>query len=547
MDTIYQYVKWLGNYSFEETPFCTADALVLCNIVYYDFKLFDRYPSAPSTLRELCRRVVSERKTQIPYCGINNKETSLFIEAAAQSKRFGDLTVRDYSEKLDHNKAIQFAAMTFDCKDLFSFIAYRGTDDTLAGWKEDFMISFTQTAAQKLALSYANRQIRPGVKNYIGGHSKGANLALYAACLLDSELWYSEVEQVYLLDGPGLCKEVMDTSVAQRVYRRCTRIIPEFSVIGKLFEPKAENTIIVKSTAEGAMQHDLNTWGIEYGEPATAKRNDPKSEELNDVIDKWIENVGQRERKIFVDDLFNSLTADGSATIGDVSEKGIESIENLIVKMLGYRHESKKTIGSLAGRAAFGGMFHRISQMGLLNWIGQNTMAKGIVLLIFGAFFVFASENILNIAAMLFFITLAVAEIGFTVKRLIRSHGNFAVVKERLYLCIILTVTCITVFFKENAMFMFGSIIFAVLAFVFAFQSGAKVADRKSPVYMRVIHAAEAAFCAIFGASFLVIPQATVYAYSISIGITMIIDGVLRIAVPIILRLRKPKKTGRKH
>ena len=121
------------------------------------------------------------------------------------------------------------------------------------------MISFRRTEAQEMALRYARAHLAPGRRWMLGGHSKGGNLALYAACLLEEELW-QRVDHVYLLDGPGLCPEVMDVNCTERIEGKTTRIIPAFCVIGKLFEPNITDTRIVRSSALGPMQHNLGPW-----------------------------------------------------------------------------------------------------------------------------------------------------------------------------------------------------------------------------------------------------------------------------------------------
>ena len=528
MDTIFDYVKWMGDFSFEDKAFCEIDAMVLSVLSYYDFKLFDSSGSSPLTLRETCRKVASERRLPPPFSARTEVPVKEFLELAAKSPRFGSLLLRDYTETLDHERAVQFAAVTFEKKGDFSFIAFRGTDDTLAGWKEDFMISFTRTAAQEMALNYTKEHIVPGERNFIGGHSKGANLALYSAAHLRFDTW-DHVEQVYILDGPGFCDEVLDTSTIEHVNRRATRIIPEYCVIGELFEPPISNTVIVGSCEKSFMQHDLFSWGIDHGKLLTVKDLDPQAKRMNDFLNGWIEDVSQKERKVFVDEIFDALSADGARTVEDVVKKGVKGYENTLVKILGSSKETRKTVAALPAQAALGSTVHHIRKLGILKWLDECHVAKCVILIAVGLFFIIASNRALEITAMILFAMLALAELFFTGYRLYKSKWDFSTAKERLILLIILIAICIVVLLKENALFMFGSILYGVFAIVLAFRQTSKAITQKDDFVMRVIHALEAALLLIYGVSSLIASYESVYGMALSIGILLIADGVLRL------------------
>lgn len=208
------------------------------------------------------------------------------------------------------------------------------------------MISFTETMAQKLAAVYAEQILAGGGRYWIGGHSKGANLALYAACRLSPEAW-ERVDRVFLLDGPGLCPEVMDVSVTERVNEKATRIVPEFSVVGKLFEPKITDTRIVKSSASGVAQHSLATWQVEYGALALAEENDRRSVSLMETLNRWIAGLDETERRAITDDLFDTLAAGGAIELSDIADGGPGSFEAVLVKMFHASEVTRKIVREL--------------------------------------------------------------------------------------------------------------------------------------------------------------------------------------------------------
>lgn len=341
MTGLAEYIKWLGRFSFAELPLCEADILVLCDIAYYDVAPALREGAA---LVSDCREGLESGAIRRRITGAATENAAIF-RAAAASKRFGALQITYYADILEPEIPLQFSAMTFRW-DGGGFIAFRGTDETIAGWKEDFMISFTETMAQKLAAVYAEQILAGGGRYTIGGHSKGANLALYAACRLCPEAW-ERVDRVWLLDGPGLCPEVMDVSLTERVNEKATRILPEFSVVGKLFEPHIDDTRIVKSSASGVSQHSLATWQVEYGELALAEENSRRSVSLMEILNRWIGGLSEDERRALTDDLFDSLSAGGAATLSDIADSGPVSFEASLVKMFRASEVTRKIMREL--------------------------------------------------------------------------------------------------------------------------------------------------------------------------------------------------------
>lgn len=531
MDNIYGYIKWMGSFTFEERGFNDLDALVLCQLSYYELKT-QRNQLSTLTLRDIFRVIRDETGDNPFFTGFKNEWSDLLCEAAARSARFGNLLVKNYTESLDHKNAIQFAAVTFEMPRHFNFIAYRGTDDTLAGWKEDFMISFTRTTAQEMALRYAQENLLSNTDNMIGGHSKGANLALYASAYLSFDQ-RDTVSKVYLLDGPGFCPEVLDTSDIAKVSRRAIRITPEFCIIGKLFEPDIENSVIVKSSDSGLLQHDITTWGVEYGKLLTTDEYDETAQKLNSLIDRWIENLDQDEREVFVNELFDALASDGSLTVSDIMSKGVDSFENIVMTLLSGSHTTRRAVASLPEQVFFGNTFTNIKKVGFFQWLKDCKALKNIALFVIGLFFVLASDKALEITAMALFIALTVVELVLTIHRLIKAKWDFRKIKERIYLLVALVAICIVIVVKDQALFMIGSILYGVSSLIIAFLQLSKATVKNDDPFMRVVRSVETALLFIFGFSFLIISYDKIYGYSLTVGILLMVDGALRIGYTI--------------
>ena len=368
MDHLIDYIQWMADVPFSAYPLQDADALVLSFLSYYKFTPLFEDREKPVFLKDSLK-LLEDGDVRAMLVG-RDRGFRAILEAAASSRRFGELRMSDYVDLRRAEPPLQFAAITFHGED-FSFLAFRGTDGSIAGWKEDFMISFTVTEAQKLAEEYAKRIIQENRGYYIGGHSKGGNLALCAACGLSDEP-LEKVRRVFLLDGPGLCPEVMDTSTIRRIEPRTTRIIPTFSVVGELFAPEISDSRIVHSSAAGLVQHSLDTWGIDHGKLFLAQEPSPRSRWVNETLSRWIEGISQEDRAVFVQELFDALTADGAETLEDIEAQGAGGFEAILARLFSASDVTRKTIYALPKRAILGEHYDAISQMGLSSWLRQR-------------------------------------------------------------------------------------------------------------------------------------------------------------------------------
>lgn len=369
MDKLTDYIAWLGDVDFDARPLNEADALIMCVISYFDLSpAMD--PDGGTFYLKDCAQPGNSGKLGLKITGGDLGNSDIFL-AAAQSRRFGELVITRFVDQFDPDKDLQFSAVVLSWKDRFSFIAYRGTDDTLVGWKEDFMIAYTQTQAQKMAVEYAKAAInfKPakskgrtpagiiGSKSnkkdrvwYIGGHSKGANLAMYTACML-SDRDLAKVERVFVLDGPGFAPEVVDTELLKRIDGKTTRIIPEYSVIGRLMEPQLSDTRIVQSAFDGFMQHSLASWGVYHGGLALSDMTEPKDRWINETLRTWIEGMPYETRRTFVNELFDALMSGGAQTVPELTSNGLAGMEAVLKSFTGFSDSTKEVLSQLKNAA----------------------------------------------------------------------------------------------------------------------------------------------------------------------------------------------------
>ncbi len=339
-ENLVDYIRWLGGFDFELCPFRDADALVLCMISYFDMKMLFDGDRSEAFVKDLLPFLESGESA--PQITGGDGGSSDIVKEACRSRRFGELLIRNHQDILQTEPPLQFAAMTFHDGKGMNFLTYRGTDSSLAGWKEDFMIAFTETDAQHMAESYAHRMLWKADKWILGGHSKGGNQVLYAAAhLTDEEL--AQVDRIYMLDGPGFCSDIVSPEQTARIEAKVTRVIPEFDMIGKLFEPEISDTRVVVSLNDGFGEHALQSWTVDHGELSSGTPS-KRANWLMRVVNEWIGGLSPDDRKTLVDELFDALGADG---IEDLQEITVERFGAVLIELSHISEVTKKNFAEL--------------------------------------------------------------------------------------------------------------------------------------------------------------------------------------------------------
>ena len=325
MANMHDYLRWRGDLTFGERPFNDVDNLVLSAFVYLDFTGI--VPTEDQGgfigLREACRKLLAKAGGDVaPYVRSLAKVDTSFVELVGNSQRFGDARLSVYADVVDKKRALQFAALRIGLPHAGTYVAFRGTDTTLAGWRENFMTSFRVTAAQQEALEYLRRTIECMGESdeciRVGGHSKGGNLAEYAAACCPAHL-RERIVQVYSNDGPGTALEVLKPSPRVILGSRLRLIVPSFSVIGMLFARKNERRTIVASPAMGIEQHDITTWQVRRDSVKEVRELQPDCIALNEVIASWAHGIPLAERERVTNEIFDALQAGGATTLEQIA------------------------------------------------------------------------------------------------------------------------------------------------------------------------------------------------------------------------------------
>lgn len=264
MQTIFDYLDWRGDLTFQKDPFNEVDNLVLSVLSYMEFEgvVPGEGVRGGISLAEAAEHFKAPKEDPEP---VYNKEfynnLPKLLLGCAQTERFKDLQLSHYVNEVDFEKTKQFSALVFSQNWRTHFIAFSGTGETLAGWKEDLQMSFKSAVpAQKQAATYTKKAMSdmPG-RFMLGGHSKGGNLAVFAAANLPKHM-QRRLTAIYNNDGPGFQSKVINSTGYQNIVEKVNTYLPKSSVVGMILEHSGDYKV-VGSFETGIMQHDAFSWG----------------------------------------------------------------------------------------------------------------------------------------------------------------------------------------------------------------------------------------------------------------------------------------------
>ena len=347
MKNMLDYIKEFGHVSFEERAFSEIDALVLTELEYLPLEKVvpsDENGENFVTVKEIAE-YMQEHKQELfdenPM--MITQERHEVSQVIADAPRFQSLKFFGVVSEWDKDTTKQFAAVTVEVEPSVRLVVFRGTDETLIGWKEDFLMTYSPlVAAQTDAKEYLAKQASLwGGDLMVSGHSKGGNLAIYAAATQEEDVQLRIVD-IFCFDSPGLYRSVLETKGYQNIVPLAMRYIPQDSLVGLMLESEVPY-VIVKSNATGAMQHSAMTWEIEDGQFIKMEKL-TKNSQLNDqTFKKWTESVSDEELELFWNVFFELLFSVGIDTVNDLYGQFMHYVQEFL-KAAGDMDEEKREL-----------------------------------------------------------------------------------------------------------------------------------------------------------------------------------------------------------
>lgn len=329
MGTILDYLREYGDYSLEEKPFSDVDSLVISQLAYLKFDGIVPGPEEkrpPVSLQEIAAHADYDHLYADERYRRDN--TALFM-GALNGRRFGNLHLWNYVNLIEPERESQFSAVVCGFSGGLTYVVFRGTDENMVGWKEDLNLAFSEPVPGQLRsvpyLEQAARTIEGGF--FVGGHSKGGNLAVYAAMYCEPAV-RERIERIYDHDGPGFRPEVRQQGAWQEIEGRIHKTVPRSSMVGMLLYADIAYRVVESKTI-GLAQHNPYTWLVKNGDFRMADEIRPGRRFVDQTLNEWILSLDQEQMHIFVDTLYGVVQASETDNLIDFTAHWVQNVQKI--------------------------------------------------------------------------------------------------------------------------------------------------------------------------------------------------------------------------
>ena len=344
--------------TFAESPFNPVDSLVFATLAYLNYETAPWMPASPDgsvLLHDVV--MLSDWKALTASSWMEDaKDTRAFLHVLSASRRMRDVRVSFYANEVSEAVEKQFSAVTlaFPTADgETAYLAFRGTDGSFAGWKEDFNLCFKSVIpSQRAATAYASGVASAfGGPLVLGGHSKGGNLAEYAALTVD-EGAFSRLAGVYNHDGPSFLDDPSPRIDDARFAALLHKTVPESSAFGMILERRADYRVVV-SSALSVFQHEPFTWQTDGDDFLYQDALNPSAVFFDEALDTWLRSKTPEERERFIDAIYELFAATEANSWAEFQEQLFANTRVMLGKGTKLDAETKsfiwQTLGSLGG------------------------------------------------------------------------------------------------------------------------------------------------------------------------------------------------------
>ena len=356
MQGILDYAELRKDITFQERGFNPVDALIFSVLSYVDWE--EVVNEAERPLSEACALFLQRREgADFARIFAYSPLIPRLLELLKDSVRYREVTMGDYRNVFDEAQEIQFAAVTMKLPDGALFLSFRGTDSSMIGWKEDMKMTYQESVpAQVLAWEYTRQCAKRHVQTkrflgrvrrrdlptlYLGGHSKGGNLAMYAA-IRETSL-HQQIRKVFNFDGPGFRETFYAHYECSGILSRIVTYLPQGSIIGRLLEHR-EAAVVIEARESGLSQHDAFCWSVGCDDFILAEGLSEESDKVQDYIQRVLLDRSDEERRRFVDLIFRVMDRLEIRSVSDMSQLGLRQGINGLRELSAMSAEERKFI-----------------------------------------------------------------------------------------------------------------------------------------------------------------------------------------------------------
>lgn len=343
MTNLFDYLQWRGDLTLKQSPFNEVDGMILARFSYEPFEYaFPSSAEAPLTVEAAARLISSAPDIQNK---VILEEDIPLLSALADARRFRHMTLSHYVNQIDLSQQSQFSAITIELAEGLSYIAFRGTDNTLVGWKEDFNMGYlSPVPAQLMAAEYvADIAKKISGSLILGGHSKGGNLAVYAAAFCTPAL-QERIQAVYNFDGPGFQQDIIDTEGYHNICSRVHTFVPQSSIVGMLLCHEEKYTSVHSRKSNGFLQHDVYSWEVKRDHLIHLETVTNSSKVIDSALKHWLANTSREQREEFIDVIYRILLETNAHTTKELSEKWFLNAVTVLRSIKNLDEETRRAV-----------------------------------------------------------------------------------------------------------------------------------------------------------------------------------------------------------
>ena len=307
-----------ADHSLESSEFNAVDSLVLSKLAYLNFEGFISENSEGTSIP--VREILDAPGADGLFRNVpDNKSNRKLLTAFANSTRFRDVKLAFYVNQIDAGSEKQFSAVTFLLPGDLTYVAFRGTDSSFVGWKEDFNMAFINPVPSQIeGVNYLN-SISDRIPGALmtGGHSKGGNIAVYSAAQCKDSA-QRRIQRIFSHDGPGFTDAFLQSSGYLAVRNRIHKTLPQSSIVGMLLQNQ-EDYHVVRSSQIWLLQHNPLTWGIEADDFQYVPSITRGATYRNRTLNQWMNSLDDQKREMFVSTLYQIIKATNAPTYFDLA------------------------------------------------------------------------------------------------------------------------------------------------------------------------------------------------------------------------------------
>ncbi len=339
MSNAIDYLDWRGDVKFDAAPFNEIDAVICSKLTSLDFTGIVPAEGGVA-LRDAVDAYFERYGDRDVRLGVLLAPGAVtMVKKMLTSPRFDGLSIHDYINRVDSGNTEQFCAMTLELPDGTHYVAFRGTDDTIAAWREDFNMSYSDAVPAQLdAADYLCRAMeRFGGKFRVGGHSKGGNLSVFAA-MKAPEQFQERLLDVYNFDGPGFRESVKNDPGYMRIRGKIRMFVPQHSLVGVLLVNDSPYEII-ETNETGMAAHNAYTWQVLGTRFVRCDKFSLRTRVYRDAMRSWADSLEPEERQKLINTVFDALESTGARTLTDLTEQRVKKAASAARDLLGDEHE----------------------------------------------------------------------------------------------------------------------------------------------------------------------------------------------------------------